>query len=58
MSSPLDVELQDDEQLDEIRLLGELMVLASESQGALDLTTIDAGLGVRRPALPGQRLVG
>lgn len=58
MINALDVELQDHEQFDEIVLLGELMVLASESMGALDLRTIDATLGVqeiRGRRVPGQR---
>lgn len=46
MGNALDVRLQDDEQFDEIQLLGELMVLASESLEALDVTTIDATLGL------------
>jgi hypothetical protein len=54
MSHAFDVELQDTEQIDEIELLTELMVLASETQGALDLTTIDATLGLGSP-LPRQR---
>lgn len=54
MANTFDVELQDPEQFDEIQLLGELMVLASESLGTLDLGTIDATLGVRDD-LPNQR---
>jgi hypothetical protein len=54
MSHAFDVELRDDEQIDEIELLTELMVLASETQGALDLSTIDATLGLERP-FPEQR---
>jgi hypothetical protein len=54
MSHMLDVELQDHEQIDEIELLTELMVLASETQGALDLPTIDATLGLVS-RLPQQR---
>lgn len=54
MANTFDVELQDPEQFDEIQLLGELMVLASESLGTLDLGTIDATLGVRDD-LPTQR---
>ncbi len=54
MTNALDVELQDSEQFDEILLLGELMVLASESMGSLDLNTIDATLGVPH-TLPVQR---
>lgn len=56
MRSVFDVELEDTEQSDEIHLLGELMVLASESVAALDLPTIDATLGVRSfTAVPEQR---
>jgi hypothetical protein len=54
MSHAFDVELQDLEQIDEIELLTELMVLASETQGALDLPTIDATLGLDS-AFPQQR---
>lgn len=56
MRSVFDVDLEDPEQVDEIELLGELMVLASESLDALDLSTIDAtlGLGPVTP-LPEQR---
>lgn len=46
MANVCDVELQDFERLDEIELLGELMVLASESAEALDLAAIDETLGV------------
>ncbi|HSE10805.1 MAG TPA: hypothetical protein VLB29_19230 [Nocardioidaceae bacterium] len=50
------MELEDTEQTDEIVLLAELMVLASESPGGLDLPTIDATLGIRPwPELPEQR---
>lgn len=56
MRSVLDVELEDTEQTDEIVLLAELMVLASEAPDALDLSTIDATLGLRPwPELPEQR---
>ena len=54
MANICDVELQDTEQFDEIQLLGELMVLASESLGTLDLASIDKTLGVRS-GLPIQR---
>jgi hypothetical protein len=57
MRSVFDVDLVDLEQSDEIQLLAELMVLASESLDALDLPTIDATLGLRRIAeVPTQRL--
>lgn len=55
MNNTLDVDLEDSEQFDEIQLLGELMVLASESMGALDPRTIDATLGVHTSRVPGQR---
>jgi hypothetical protein len=57
MRSVFDVDLEDAEQVDEIQLLAELMVLASEAAGALDLSTIDATLGLDRPVvqLPEQR---
>lgn len=55
MINALAAELRDTEQLDEILLLGELMVLASECMGSLDLRTIDATLGVEQRPLPGQR---
>ncbi|HSJ19727.1 MAG TPA: hypothetical protein VK964_04045 [Nocardioidaceae bacterium] len=54
MPRTFDVELQDMEQIDEIELLAELMVLASETRGALDLSTIDATLGLGS-AFPQQR---
>jgi hypothetical protein len=57
MSDTLDVDLQDDEQSDEIQLLAELMVLASECSGALDERTIDETLGLTetKKPLPFQR---
>jgi hypothetical protein len=56
MRSVFDVELEDFEQSDEIHLLAELMVLASESMDTLDLPTIDATLGVQPfSGLPEQR---
>jgi hypothetical protein len=58
MQNTLDVDLEDSEQYDEIRLLGELMVLASESMGTLDAGTIDATLGLRRAPFPEQRQFG
>lgn len=58
MDNVFDVDLDDPEQFGEIQLLGELMVLASESMGALDLRTIDATLGVDATPLPGQRRSG
>lgn len=59
MTSSLDVDLNDDELTTEIQLLAELMVRASESPSALDVTTIDATLGVSHAdvlELPQQRL--
>jgi len=56
MRSVFDVDLVDIEQSDEIELLAELMVLASESLEALDVPTIDATLGVQPfGGLPEQR---
>jgi hypothetical protein len=54
MANVCDVELHDFERFEEIELLGELIVLASESLGALDVAAIDETLGVH-PALPSQR---
>lgn len=58
MTSSLDVDLNDDELTDEIRLLAELMVIASESSTVLDPHVIDATLGVRPEptSLPLQRV--
>jgi hypothetical protein len=55
MTDALDVELEDDEQIAEIELLSELMALAGEGAGALDLGTIDATLGLGQE-IPAQRL--
>lgn len=55
MSHTLDVELHDTEQFDEIQLLGELIVLASEAVEDLDLETIDATLLLGTVKLPEQR---
>jgi hypothetical protein len=52
MSDTLDVDLQDDEQSDEIQLLAELMVLASECSGTLDERTIDETLGLTETEKP------
>ena len=46
MTSALDVDLNDGDLITEIHLLADLMVIASESTGSLDTTTIDAALGV------------
>lgn len=69
MSDNLDVDLHDRELIDEIELVTELMVLASEASSDLDQDTIDAVLGlgsarrrtpirtVREPFIPAQRAV-
>lgn len=46
MHSPLDVDLDDSDLISEIALLTDLMVAASESPGPLDLSAIDAALGL------------
>ena len=57
MSDALDVDLRDDQMVDEIRLVTELMVIASMYPGELDQDVIDQALGVTRvPAdFPSQR---
>jgi hypothetical protein len=55
MDDALDVELQDEELGDEIRLVTELMVVAALSPGELDQGVIDDALGVQPPRLPSQR---
>jgi hypothetical protein len=57
MSDALDVDLRDDQMVDEIRLVTELMVIASMTPGELDQDVIDQALGVESsPAsLPSQR---
>jgi hypothetical protein len=57
MSSALDVGLHDDETVDEIRLVTELMVVASMAPGELEQGVIDEALGLRAPVgrLPTQR---
>jgi hypothetical protein len=55
MTDPFDVELQDPEILEEIRLVAELMVAASESPKRLSQAVIDnildrPGSGDRRPS--------
>ena len=57
MDDALDVELQDAELIDEIRLVTELMVVASMAPGELEQEVIDDALGVERvhPRLPLQR---
>jgi hypothetical protein len=58
MANALDVELQDEETVEEIRLVTELMVVAAAAPGELEQDIIDGALGVsgsRRP-FPNQRL--
>jgi hypothetical protein len=57
MDDALDVELHDAELIDEIRLVTELMVVASMAPGELEQEVIDDALGVERlhPRLPSQR---
>jgi len=47
MDNALDVELHDEVLRDEIRLVTELMVVASLAPGDLDQDVIDEALGVR-----------
>jgi hypothetical protein len=60
MDDALDVELHDAELIDEIRLVTELMVVASMAPGELEQEVIDDALGVERvhPRLPSQRRAG
>jgi hypothetical protein len=57
MSDALDVDLRDEEMVDEIRLVTELMVMASMTPGELDQDVIDRTLGVTRSPqeFPAQR---
>jgi hypothetical protein len=56
MDDALDVELQDAELGDEIRLVTQLMVVASLAEGDLEQDVIDDALGVDpRPTFPSQR---
>jgi hypothetical protein len=57
MSDALDVDLRDDQMVDEIRLVTELMVIASMNPGDLEQDVIDHALGVTRAPseFPGQR---
>jgi hypothetical protein len=57
MDDALDVELHDTELIDEIRLVTELMVVASLAPGELEQDVIDDALGVEHvyPRLPSQR---
>ena len=55
MTDPFDVDLQDAELSNEIRLTTELMVAASESACVLDQTVIDQILGLPADQVPSQR---
>lgn len=57
MSDPLDVDLQDEETGEEIRLVTELMVVAAMSSGELEQEVIDDALGVEHDprTFPSQR---
>ena len=52
MGDALDVELQDDQTVEEIRLVTELMVVAALASGELDQDVIDEALGVDRTPGP------
>ncbi len=57
MGNALDVELQDEDTVEEIRLVTELMVVAASAPGELEQDVIDDALGVedsQRP-FPNQR---
>jgi hypothetical protein len=57
MGNALDVDLQDDETVEEIRLVTELMVVAASAPGELEQDVIDGALGVEGTgrAFPNQR---
>ncbi len=57
MGNPLDVELQDQVTVEEIRLVTELMVVAAAAPDELEQSVIDDALGVRlgRRPFPTQR---
>ncbi|NUR07779.1 MAG: hypothetical protein HOQ22_07195 [Nocardioidaceae bacterium] len=56
MDDALDVELQDEELGEEIRMVTELMVVAALTPGELEQAVIDDALGVQPPpTLPRQR---
>jgi hypothetical protein len=59
MNDVLDVGLDDQETTDELRLVTELMVVASMAPGDLDQDVIDGALGIERSpkSLPSQRHV-
>jgi hypothetical protein len=48
-----DPSLHDEQLEDEIRLVGELVLAASQSEGRMDDDAIDEVLGLRPPAAPG-----
>jgi hypothetical protein len=52
MGNALDVELQDEQTVEEIRLVTELMVVAATVPGELDQEIIDDALGVERDSRP------
>jgi hypothetical protein len=60
MGNALDVELQDAETSEEIRLVTELMVVAAMASGKLEQAVIDDALGVEhdRRSFPSQRRAG
>ncbi len=60
MGNALDVELQDAETGEEIRLVTELMVVAAMSTGELEQGVIDDALGVQHDprTFPNQRRAG
>jgi hypothetical protein len=57
MNDPLDVELHDEELIGEIRLVTELIVVASMAPGELEQEVIDQVLGVKpvKSMFPRQR---
>ncbi|MEP7091513.1 MAG: hypothetical protein ABI776_15550 [Nocardioidaceae bacterium] len=60
MSNALDVDMQDHDTIDEIRLVTELMVVASMAAGDLDQDVIDDALGLEHGTrrLPAHRRSG
>lgn len=60
MNDVVDVGLHDEEAVDEIRLVTELMVVASVAPGDLDQDVIDGALGLEptERTLPTQRNAG
>ena len=55
MENPLDIDLTDQILDDEIRLVTELMVVATMAPGELEQTVIDETLGVQPSRMPLQR---